>query len=283
MVRNRKRTTTKAQWSPEAMMAAIEAVKSGRKIREVTRAFKVPYSSLRDRLKEKYYNPRLGRKSTFSLEEERLIQSHVLKLSNQFYGLTALELRRIAFQFAKANNIKNMFNEATQLAGKDWLERFLKRNPEISLRKPEATSLNRVKGFSKENVATFFRNLEAVMERYKFDPSSIYNMDETGISTVHKPIRILAPKGQKQVGVVTSGERGQTTTVCCAFSASGAFIPPMFIFARIRMTPQLQKNGPPGSIFKCSKSGWITEQLFCEWLQHFKKHSKATKNNPVLR
>mgnify|MGYP007063902220 CR=1 FL=1 len=34
-------------------------------------------------------------------------------------------------------------------------------------------------------------------------------MDETGISSVQKPGKILVPKGQEQVGAVTSSERIQ--------------------------------------------------------------------------
>jgi hypothetical protein len=45
------------------------------------------------------------------------------------------------------------------------------------------------------------------MDKYKFESSRIYNMDETGISTVQKPGKILGPTGQKQVGSATSWER----------------------------------------------------------------------------
>ncbi|KAJ8946050.1 hypothetical protein NQ318_005528 [Aromia moschata] len=110
----------------------------------------------------------------------------------------------------------------------------------------------------------------------------IYNVDETGISTVHNPGRILARKGEKQVGAITSGERGQNTTIVCCFSASGQYIPPMFIFKRMRMKDGLEKNGPAGAIYKCSKSGWITEELFTEWLQHFAKYANATPEQPIL-
>ncbi|CAG9832544.1 unnamed protein product [Diabrotica balteata] len=47
------------------------------------------------------------------------------------------------------------------------------------------------------------------MEKYNFHPNRIYNVDEIGITTVHKPSRVLAPKGRKQIGSI-SGERGQT-------------------------------------------------------------------------
>ncbi|CAK6970397.1 uncharacterized protein LOC113168110, partial [Scomber scombrus] len=47
----------------------------------------------------------------------------------------------------------------------------------------------------------FFTNLEEEMARDKFEPQSIWNMDETGITTVHKPNKVVAMRGYKLVGV----------------------------------------------------------------------------------
>jgi hypothetical protein len=48
------------------------------------------------------------------------------------------------------------------------------------------------------------------MEKYKFNPSKIFNVDETGITNVQQPLTVLAQKGQKRVGSATSAERGKT-------------------------------------------------------------------------
>lgn len=48
------------------------------------------------------------------------------------------------------------------------------------------------------------------------------------------------------------------------------------------MTPTLQKNGPVGAIYKCSKNGWINGELYHDWLHHFVKHVKPTADDPVL-
>lgn len=168
------------------------------------------------------------------------------------------------------------------MAGEDWVSGFLKRNQNISLRKPEATSLSRVVGFNKTDVDLFFGNLNQVMTANKFLSNRIYNMDETGISTVQKPGKILGPKGQKQVGAMISWERGKNITVVCAFNASGSYIPPMFIYPRKRMSPLLERGGPAGAIYKCSHNGWTNEELFLEWLRHFSQSVKPTNDEPVL-
>lgn len=89
--------------------------------------------------------------------------------------------------------------------------------------------------FNKIEVDRFFENLEKVMTAHKFNPTNFFNMDETGITICHKPARIVGLKGQKQVEAITSLERGKTTTVCCAMSAAGTFVSPMFIFSRLRI------------------------------------------------
>ncbi|CAH2102148.1 unnamed protein product [Euphydryas editha] len=104
------------------------------------------------------------------------------------------------------------------------------------------------------------------MEKHKFLPKNIYNCDETGISTVQTPGKILATKGQKKVAFITSWERGKNITLLCAMSAAGGYIPPMFIFPRKRLTHLLEKDGPIGALYKCSDNGWINEDLFFEWV-----------------
>jgi hypothetical protein len=265
------------------MKRAINAVKDvGLGVRKAASQFNVPYSTLWDKLKQGTSTSRMGRRTVFTKEIESEIANHVKMLANMFYGLTKLELRRTCYEFAEKNSIKHPFNTVTKLAGKDWYYGFLRRNNDMSLRKPEPTSLNRINAFNKTDVQKFFTNLEAVYEKYKFTPEKIYNVDETGITNVHVPQKVLAAKKMRRLGAITSGERGKNITVVCAMSATGNYIPPLFIYPRQRLPPHLCKDGPPGSIYKCSKSGWITEDLFYDWLVHFSKHTNSAIANPVL-
>jgi len=179
---------------------------------------------------------------------------------NDVIGNVSIALRRLAFEFAIANKIPSNFNPHSKMTGKDWLYRFMKRNPEISLRQPQGTSLNRISSFNETEVKLFFSNLQTAMDKISFPPHRVFNVNETGISVVPKKSgKILASKDVRNVGVATSAERGRNITVVCSINASGTYVPHVIIFPRKRLAPHL--HGHIGTVYRSSDNGWITEEL----------------------
>nr|XP_034195125.1 uncharacterized protein LOC117611280 [Osmia lignaria] len=169
------------------------------------------------------------------------------------------------------------------MAGRDWVYSFLKRHPELKLRQPTPTSVARAMGFNQTQVNTFYDNLQSLYNKYKFPPSRIFNMDESGINTVPKKIpKVISMKGKKLVGKIILAERGQTITLVCAMNVTGNYVPPAFIFPRKRMKGYLLNNAPEGSIGMVSDSGFINTDLFIEYVHHFKENVQPTKDNSVL-
>ncbi|XP_065319224.1 uncharacterized protein LOC135927197 [Gordionus sp. m RMFG-2023] len=107
-------------------------------------------------------------------------------------------------------------------------------------------------------------------------------MDETGLTTVQKPAKVLAMKGQKQVGAITSGERGTLMTLAIAVNALGNLIPPMFIYPRKKYYDHFLRDGPLGAIGISNGSGWMLEDDFLIFLNHFAKYAKHAKDRKVL-
>ncbi|KAG8225510.1 hypothetical protein J437_LFUL005936 [Ladona fulva] len=125
--------------------------------------------------------------------------------------------------------------------------------------------------------------MKTLCDKHSITATRIFNVDETGFSTVQKKTqKIVARKGNKQVGVISSGERGVNTTLVCCVSASGQYVPPMIIFKRQRMANELRDGAPPGSIVHVSETGYINSELFVKWLEHFIATIHPSKESPVL-
>ena len=55
---------------------------------------------------------------------------------------------------------------------------------------------------------------------------------------------VIPQKGAKQVGRVTSGERGQNVTLAIAVNAAGMSIPPFFIFSTVNFHQHFLRGAP---------------------------------------
>ena len=212
------------------------------------------------------------------------LEQYCLDMETRFYGLTAKDVKKMAFHLAEKNGLKHPFPEKNKSAGWKWLRSFMKRHPRLSLRKPQATSVKRIKGFTKENVKRFFDLYEPLLNLVNHNPCRVYNCDETGLTVVqHKTSKVLSLKGKRQVGAVSSAERGSLVTVVTCMSASGHFIPPLLVFPRQRMKPELLDGAPNGCIAACHKSGWIKMDGFLKWFQEqVLPSTKPAKEDPVI-
>lgn len=72
-------------------------------------------------------------------------------------------------------------------------------------------------------------------------------------------------KGRKQVGVLTSAERGNTVTVEVCYNAAGSYMPPLFVFPRQRANEQLLNECPPGAMAAYHPSEWMQSNKFFTW------------------
>lgn len=286
----------RGNWTEVSMKLAIDSVLAKEMtIRTASEKFGVPRSTLGDRVKilsnggETIPKPCCSDnkgvfKKTFSDEQEAMLYKHVKALDSQLMPLSKTEFLKLAYNLAERLKIRHRFNKDKCMAGKDFYYDFMNRHQDLSLRTPEATSLQRAVGFSKDRVDRFFYKLTELMDKYKFNASRIFNADETGVSVVHNNnLKVMSVKGKKQVGKLTSAERGRNVTVLLAINAAGdQFIPPLFVFPRLRIDNDLKKDAPPGSIFDGQPSGWITKEGFLKWLKSFVDRVNPSETNPVL-
>ena len=111
-------------------------------------------------------------------------------------------------------------------------------------------------------------------------PTQIFNCDESGFPLDHKPGKVIGLKGQKSLNLTTSGDKAQVTVLACA-NASGYVMPPMVIYDRKRLRPELYQGEISGNSYGLSEKGWIDGEIFEEWFEdHFLKFAPAQR--PLL-
>ncbi|XP_030758016.1 uncharacterized protein LOC115883747 [Sitophilus oryzae] len=277
----------------ETMRAALNDIKNnGLSVKAAALRYKIPRTTLR-RYVNKFENvepeniqagltPNYTVNRIFTLEEEFQLCKYLQVCAKLHHGLTPRNVKKLAFELATANRkrVPRSWTE-NKMAGKHWLTQFLRRNP-LSIRSAEATSLGRAMGFNKAVVQKFFNNLKEVLEKFKFRSDKIYNVDETALTTVQETGKVIATKEQKQVGQITSAERGTLITMCGAINANGNNIPPLLIFPRKYLKDHMLKGAPNGTIGAATPSGWMTTEIFVQWLKHFILYSHPTQEFPVL-
>lgn len=161
--------------------------------------------------------------------------------------------------------------------GKDWVAGFLKRHEDVRLRTPQALSTVRAKMLNETVTNNYFNDLISLMQQLHLTdkPSCIWNIDETGVPLLHKPARVLAQKGIKNLPGRVGNNRDNISVLACV-NAAGGEIPPMVIIKGKTYKSLMAYNteeGVPGSIYTYQERAWMEDALGEIWFKgHFLQH-----------
>ena len=267
MGRKYHRKTSRERDENAIKLALVDIIEKGVSIRKTSLEHRVPRSTLMDyvkRKKEGKYDNEDFKLASYSVrqvlssEMEHQLANYMLMCSDMFYGLPTKVVKRLAYEYAVANNCDVPPSwRRNKAAGRDWFTGFLERT-NLSLRYPEATS-----------IAHMQTKMQEVLSRYAFQ--DIYKLDETGCTTVQGPHQVM------------SRERGELVTMVGIVCANGNALPPSFIFPSVRFDEARMMNGVPNS---CQglvyPSGWMTSENFLAVLEHFTLHTRCSKDHKVL-
>ncbi|XP_043112709.1 uncharacterized protein si:rp71-1d10.8 [Puntigrus tetrazona] len=268
------------QWSEERMKAAIEEYKaqadSGQRpaLRLLARKWNVPKTTLQRRVKGLVEGSEhaSGRKPFIPVESERELARLLTLLSERGFSLRKTDVQSLAFEFAKINGIRG-FSEEKQKAGYYWFEGFMKRNPGLKIKKPEAMSP--ATKMNEEELEKWFAMYENTLGALgiKDVPSHIWKCDVSGLQD--KCSSQLS--GEKEDPCETEEETA--STVLAAFNASGGFAPPLIIFKGINGRREWMGES---LCVRASDNGWITAELFTEWGEMFVARLPKDDSRPHL-
>jgi len=118
--------------------------------------------------------------------------------------------------------------------GQNWLAKFRKRHPQVASVWSRQLDTSRLDAATPEKLAPWFAEMGTILDRNRYKPRDIFNMDETGHgigltqSTRCLVVRDTETKGKGKKGKATKGTAGRqewVTTIECV-SAAGRALPP---------------------------------------------------------
>lgn len=228
----------------------------------------------RKRIKEEVtgVGHRSGGKSSprvLSIEEEGELCSRIIKISQSGFPLTSTKIRETAYIYAKKKGIGG-FSKTSGTAGPKWFRSFMKRHPQLTVKRATQISRKRVNALTKEGVQRWFNEYTRnVVEKYGINnPRNIWNVDETSVTNFPKEGKFVGKKGAR-LSQVVGNERATTSTVLMGANAAGELIPPLVIHKGCRVSASWMKGGRMYWRLRTSEKGYINDELFYFWGKMF--------------
>ena len=138
---------------------ALEEVRSKKlSIRAASKKYQIPKSNLSDHVCGKHPGKH-GARTVFNEEEEAIICANLAKVSEWGFPFTKFDLRILAKQYLdKAGRSEPRFKN--NLPGEEWVEGFLRRNAELSLRTCRNIPVRRSKVRVRSIILIFSANVD---------------------------------------------------------------------------------------------------------------------------
>ncbi|KAK6171862.1 hypothetical protein SNE40_018286 [Patella caerulea] len=254
------------QYDILAMAEAVNAVNNGMSVRQAAEKFNIPKSTLGDRISgKKGVDVSLGRKPVINIEIEDKMASMAMDLAKQGFGISRRQFIARAATLCKDMDITTPFKDG--IPGKDWWGGFRKRHPELVLRKAEKLSTIRSRMLNPTVVGSYMLDLKPFVST--LPPTSVWNMDETGINLEHQPSRVIARQGSKSVPGRVGNTRENITLVPC-INAAGDKLPP-FIIVKGKTPRSLRSynthEGPINATWHYQQKAWMDDRLGVQWFR----------------
>ena len=128
------------------------------------------------------------------VQEEKELAGHLIEASNIGYSKTRREVFGIVERYVEQ---KDNVSLQSPTVTHGWWQKFLKRNPTLSLRAGDSTASIRMDAMNADNLKN---QLRKIFDNYDFDnhPEAIYNMDESGVPLEPRPPKVIAQKGKRR-------------------------------------------------------------------------------------
>ena len=215
---------------------------------------------------------------------EQELATMVQQFCERGFPFIGKRLKKLAYELAVANKRKGFSPKKWWQADTGWKGSW--KDSQISRKNAKnfpSIGLNVPIKYCK-----FFQELTQWIREWKFEfkPFHIWNVDESGVGVVPNEQQVIGLPGVPASQTV-AGEKPQNTTVVTYASAGGLCMPPMIVFKAGKVDSSWRETAPSGYAIRCSKTGYINQQLFAEYGELFvrflkEKHLLSNKQKVLL-
>ncbi len=244
-------------WDDDTLEKASKAVSYGMSIRRASEEYDIPRSTLHDHISGRImFGAKSGPKSYLTPTEEDELVNFLSGMNSVGYSRTVKQIIEIVQAACDAKGIHVKVSPS-------WWKSFKGRHDNLVLRIPERLTHSRVKGVSHTVIENYFYLLEETLHQSEMcdRPCQIFNLDESGFPLNPKPSKVVCCKGSKHPSSIVSAEKSQMTVLACC-SAGGQAIPPLVIYDRKTLKPELTLGG---TMYGLSDNGWMDWEIFEAW------------------
>ena len=164
-------------------------------------------------------------------EDEHALVRYAAYMANNRYPVSRSQVIGLAWAIALQHG-KECFNQSTG-PSLHWWRGFKRRNPGLTLRKPESVDQGRVSNATPEIIGDYFDTLESTLVEHGLvsKPDQIYNCDEAAVFLNKSTQKALVPVKSKHCHTQAHGTNQHIFVLCC-ISAGGSYLPPLIIFSK---------------------------------------------------
>lgn len=204
-----------------------------------------------------------GGQTIFSEEEEKNMIKYINVCAEWGYPLDSVDLRYLVKSYLDKQG-RTVLKFKNNFPGPDFVASFLKRHKDIiSQRNCQNIKKNRA-AVSPDSIRAYFRELEVSLAN--IEPCNIVNYDETNLTDDPGRKKILTKRGTKYPERVMNHSK-VSTSVMIAASAAGELLPPYVVYKAQNLYDTWTENGPPGTRYNRSASGWFDATIFEDWIK----------------
>lgn len=155
-----------------------------------------------------------------------------------------------------------------------WAKNWLKRHPELHIRRQRSLNLDRAVAHDTEAILKWFEGFIDIIKMHGITPTDIWNFDETGFRIgIGKDQWVITFEPRRRVYLPTPDDRTTLTMTECV-NAEGNAITPMIIIEGVAFLERYFVDLPDNYLVAYSTSGYTNDELSLEWVKHFVRETQ---------